>query len=542
MKMKKEQLPLITMLSAIALILATGILGYLLPHIPLAWQITGGLAVLTTIGYVVLDRKYYATALGKRTTQYGLNSIFMSFIAVAVVVMLNYIVAQHDIKKDFTKNKSHTLSDQSVKVVQGLKQEVRLRAFVAPQQQAEFDNLLNKYTYHSKMLKKDYIDVDKEPMAVQKYGIKQPGTVIVETDKRSARVDNLFGGSDDPKVEEKITNAIISVDKGEKKKVYFLTGHGERLATDSGKEGYSEMKESMESSRYQVEELLLVDKDKVPTDAEVLIVAGPKSDFMDHELKLLEEYLMRGGKMLFMVEPTSTPTAKAFLAKFGADWKPKKTVVEMNRLQQLAGGSPLTPIVNTYSTGNEITAEIKQMSIFPIASPVEKMATTPSGYKVDSLFSTTNRSLEVELKGNEVKPNEKTDRKGPLSLALAVSGKAPNAAKPAAPEEKKEEKKEGEKKEADNKDPEFRLVIVGDSDFGANQVRRFGVNADLFQNMVSWLAKEEDLISIRPKPTNTSEFEITEERFRVVHLASVWILPPLMLLSGLGVWFKRRRK
>lgn len=539
--MKKEQLPLITMLVAIALILATGILAYLLPHVALAWQITGGLALATTIGYVFLDRKYYATALGKRTTQYGLNSVFMSIIAIGVVIMLNYIAAQHDIKKDFTKNKSHTLSDQSIKVVSNLKQEVRLRAFVAPQQQQEFDNLLDKYTYHSKMLKKDYIDVDKEPMAVQKYGIKQPGTVIVETDKRSARVDNLFGGSDDPKVEEKLTNAIISVDKGEKKKVYFLTGHGERLATDSGKEGYSEMKESMESSRYQVEELLLVDKDKVPADCEVLIVAGPKSDFMEQEIKLLEEYLLRGGKMLFMVEPTSTPTAKAFLAKFGADWKPKKTVVEMNRLQQLAGGSPLTPIVSSYSTGNEITQEIKQMSIFPIATPVEKLATTPAGYKVDSLFSTTNRSLEVELKGNEVKPNEKTDRKGPLSLALAVSGKAPNAVKPPS-EEKKEEPKKDEKKEADNKDPEFRLVIVGDSDFGANQVRRFGVNADLFQNMLSWLAKEEDLISIRPRATNTSEFEITEERFRVVHLASVWILPPLMLLSGLGVWFKRRRK
>ncbi len=537
--MKKEQLPLVTMLVAVVLVLATGITAYLLPHVPLVWQITGGLAAFTAASYFFLDRKFYTTALSKRTTQYGLNSILLSLIGIGVIVMLNVIIAQYDVKKDFTKNKIHTLSDQSVKVVSGLKQEVRLRAFVTPQQQPEFDNLMEKYTYFSKMLKKDYIDVDKEPMAVQKYGIKQPGTIIVETDTRSSRIDNLSGGSDDPKVEEKITNAIISVTKGDKKKIYFLSGHGERLATDSGKEGYSEMKETLENSRYQVEELLLVDKDKVPADCEILIVAGPKSDFMEHELKLLEGYVLGGGKLLFMVEPTSSLALKPFLAKFGADWKPKKTVVELNPLQRMAGGSPLTPVVTSYAANNEITQEIKQASIFLISTPIEKLATLPAGYKVDSLFSTTTKSLEVEVKGNEVKPNEKTDRKGPLSLALAISGKITTAAP--KPEAKKDDKKE-DKKEEEKKDPEFRMVVVGDSDFASNQVRRFGVNTDLFQNMLSWLAKEEDLISIRPRAANTSEWEITEERFRLVNLASVWIMPPLMLLSGLGVWFKRRRR
>lgn len=525
------------MLVAIVLMLATGITSYLLPHVPLAWQILGGLALIAAGAYLWLDRSFYVHALAKRTTQYGLNSILMSVIALGVLLMINFIAAQHDVKKDFTKDKLHTLSEQSIKVLQGLKSEVKLRAFVSPNQVQEFDSILEKYTYHSKLLKKDFIDVDKEPLAVQKYNIKQPGVVIVETENRSARVDNLFG-ADDPKVEEKITNAIISVAKGDKKKIYFISGHGERLASDSGREGYSEMKESLESSRYKVEELMLVDKDKVPADAEILIMAGPKSDLMDHEVKLLEAFVLAGGKLLVMVEPTSSATIKPLLAKFGADWKPKKTVLETNRLQQLAGGNPLTPIVTSYSASHEITKDAKQMSIFPIAAPVEKTATPPAGYKVESLFSTSARSLEVDLQGDKVKVNEKTDRKGPISLAIAVSGKAVKAAekKPEAKDAKKDDKKEEEK------DPEFRLVVVGDADFGANGVKKFGLNADLFQNMMSWLSHEEDLISIRPKPTNTSEFEITEERFRVIHLASVWLMPPLMFLSGIAMWFMRRRK
>jgi ABC-type uncharacterized transport system involved in gliding motility auxiliary subunit len=236
------------------------------------------------------------------------------------------------------------------------------------------------------------------------------------------------------------------------------------------------------------------------------------------------------------VEPNGTPSLKPFLAKFGIEWKPKKVVFEQNRLQQLAGGNQLTPIVTTYTPGHDITQDAKQMTLFAIATPLEKSTTPPAGYKVDNLFSTSPRSLEAEMSGDKVNVNEKTARKGPLSLALAISGKVATA----STDKKTDAKKEGDKEK--DKDQEFRIVAVGDSDFGANQLRRFGMNSDLFQNMVSWLSKDEDLISIRPKATNTSEWEITEERFRIINLASVWVMPPLMFLSGIGVWLSRRRK
>lgn len=536
--MKKGNLPLVLLLSAAVLAIFTAMSAYLLGHFPWVWQVSGGLGIVVTLAYFFIERKTIGSIFSKRTTQYGLNSLIMSLVVFGIVIMLNYIASLHDIKKDFTKNKLHTLSDQSVKVLRGLKQEVKLRAFVGPQQMAEFDQIIDKYTYESKLLKKDYIDVDKEPMAVEKYKIKQPGTIIVESESRSARVDNIMG-PDDPKVEEKITNAIISVSKGEKKKIYFTTGHGERLTTDTGREGFSQIKEALESSRYKVEELLLADKDRIPADAEVVVVAGPKSDFMEHELKHLEGYLKIGGKVLFMVEPNATPTVKNFLASFGANWTPKKTVLETNRLQQLAGGNPLTPIVTSYSTSHEITQEAKQMTIFPIAAPVEKAQTPPAGAKVESLFSTSTKSIEVDYK-ERISVNEAKDRKGPISLAVAVSGKVEKQTPPKPADEAKKE--DPSKKDEEAKDQEYRLVVVGDADFAANGVRGFGINSDLFQNMMSWLAKEEDLISIRPRPTDASEFEITEERFRIIYMASVWILPPLMLISGIFMWFTRRRK
>ena len=153
-------------------------------------------------------------------------------------------------------------------------------------------------------------------------------------------------------------------------------------------------------------ELNLLEKDSVPTDADIVIDAGPKSEFIPAELRSLDAYLTKGGKLMMMLEPDSPEILKGYVAKYGADWHAKKAILETNRLQQMAGGNPLTPIVTTYDTGSEITRDMRGMSIFPIATPVEK-GTAPAGGTVASLFSTSSRSLEVALQGDKVVVNEK---------------------------------------------------------------------------------------------------------------------------------------
>ena len=533
---------LLSILASAALI--SGSSAYLASHLPLIWQISGGVSLFALGVFISKDYPMLVEIFSRKTTRYGLNSVLMSILFLAIMVVINLIAVEHDWKRDFTKNKIHTLSDESIKILKGLKDEIVMRAFVYPTQTQDYDAMFDKFTYHTKLLKKEYVDLDKEPMAVKTYNVKQAGTVIFESQARTSRVENLMG-SDDPKAEEKITNAIIQVAKGEKKKAYFISGHGERLVSESGREGYSEVKETLENSRYKVEELVLLDKEGMPPDADIVICAGPKADFMERELKLLEGYVLRGGHLMMLVEPNSPVSLKAFLAKFGADWKQKKTILETNPLQQMAGGNPLTPIVTVYDAGHDITRETRQLSIFPIASPVEKSATPPKDMTVTSLFSTSSRSLEVELQGDKVKIDQKTDRKGPLSLAVAISGKASQKK-----DEKQEAKKtvvgskaEPEKTEGteENKDSEFRMVVVGDADFASNSAKRFGVNSDLFQNMLSWLSKEEDLISIRPRSAEGGVLEVTEFRVRAIHACSVLFAPLVMFGLGMFVWIRRRR-
>lgn len=544
--MQRQTLSLLAALGALLAAIVCGLSAYLLGHYPLVWKVSGGIAIALALAYAVVEFQSFGQIFSRKTSRYGMNSILMGIIALAIVVVLNLIISEHDWKKDLTKNQLHSLSEESIKVLKNLKMEVTIRAFILPTQMQEFDAIFDKYAYYTKLLKKEYVDVDKDPLAVQRYSIKQAGILLVESKDRTARVENLHG-VDDPKLEEKITNAIIQVVKGNKRKIYFISGHGERLATDSGREGYSELRETMEAGRYKVEDLTLLEKEEVPDDADIVVCAGPKSELMKHELDMMETYIKRGGKTLFLLEPNSPASLKGLLVKYGIDWKPKMTVYEANRLQQLAGGNPLSPIVTSYDAGHEITQDLRQLTIFPIPSPVEKAANFPTNIRVTSLFSSSHRSLEVHLMGDKVKVDQAKDRKGPISLAVAASGKIEEGTRGGGlkPGEKKDQAKaepdKDEKKETGNKDTEFRLVAVGDADFASNGMRKFGVNSDLFQNILSWLAKEEDLIAIRSRPTDTSEFEITEERIRVINLASVVFAPFGMFIAGIMVWLKRRR-
>ncbi len=547
--MKNKNISIIVGVSALFLLVLSGVTAYLLPHLPLVWQLCVGLGVAGLVAYAVLEKESLKQLFSKRTTQYGLNSAFMSIVALVIAVVLNLIANEHDVKKDLTKNKVHTLSEQSVKILKAMKTEVRLRTFANPDQVQNFTKIFDKYTYHTNMIKPEFVDVDKEPTAVTKYKIKQAGTIVVESEARTVNVDNIYG-PDDPKVEEKLTNAIIQVAKGDKKKIYFLSGHGERLPSDTGKEGYSEMKDALENGRYKVEDLVLLDKEKVPADAEIIIIPAAKSEFMEHELKMLDSYVRLGGKMMIMLEPDSSANLKPFLEKFGLDWKRGDTILETNPLQRMAGGNPLTPIVMTYDATHQITQEAKQPTIYPVPTPIEKMAVLPAGVTVSPLFSTSNKSFQVNMKslegmkGGRIELDEKKNRKGPIGLAFAVTGKVDKKAEPFPTSLKDADAKEKEKlaENKPEKDPEFRMIVVGDSDFAGNSARRFGINADLFQNMLSWLAHEEDLIAVRPKAADSSEFNITEERAKVITLASVFFAPFGMFLAGIAVWFSRKRK
>lgn len=543
--MNNPILGMVLMVVTLLALIVAGVAAYMIPYAPLVWQIGLGVAGAAFIAYLAADRKSLGQMFSKKTTRFGLVALVTSTVALAIAVFSNMIVSNHDWRKDFTTNKIHSLSDQSVKVLGGLTNDVVFRAFIHPGMKTGFEEVFARYQYPSKHVKIEYVDIFRQIDLMKEYKITAPPTIIIEAGGRVSRVEGLQGPQD-PRIEEKLTNGIIKVLKGGQKKVYFLTGHTEKPLSKNTADALSSLKTLMEGSRFEVHEFnLLKPQDTIPKDAEIVVMAGPKSQFQPHELKLVEEYVAAGGKLMVMVDPDSSPELKPFLAKYGVEWTPKKVLFTLMPPRQIL----LEAIVETYEGGHEITKEFYDASVFSLASSVNKAKEVPTGLTATSLFSTPKAYFEQEVSGARFTP----DLKGGVearSLAVAVSGKVKSteAAKPEAKAEDKAHDHQGHnhgeeaKKDDEKKEKDFRLVVVGDSDFVANQGLPRGQNSNLFLNMMSWLANEEDLISIRPKPSDERNLNLTEDRLRIVLLATSIFMPLVAFSSAFVVRRSRRRR
>jgi ABC-type uncharacterized transport system involved in gliding motility auxiliary subunit len=82
--------------------------------------------------------------------------------------------------------------------------------------------------------------------------------------------------------------------------------------------------------------------------------------------------------------------------------------------------------------------------------------------------------------------------------------------------------------------------VLGSTDAGNNQFIGQLFNRDLFVNSADWLSGEENQISIRPRQLRSSRFRLTADQFTIVFILSVLLLPELLLIAGIVVWWERR--
>jgi len=85
-----------------------------------------------------------------------------------------------------------------------------------------------------------------------------------------------------------------------------------------------------------------------------------------------------------------------------------------------------------------------------------------------------------------------------------------------------------------------RMVVLGSADVIDNQYIANFFNRDLLVNSVNWLAGDEGGISIRPRALRASRFRLTVDQFQIVFALSVLLLPELLLIAGIAVWWSRR--
>jgi ABC-type uncharacterized transport system involved in gliding motility auxiliary subunit len=487
------------------------VLGVVLPFVRPDWGrfkwglvIAGGALVLLGLLARVDDLR---TRLGGRTVRYGANAAVMVVLALGVVVLVATLSQAHSWRYDLTTNKRFSLSPQTVQLLRGLTADVVAVAFFQSEQpnRRTAEDLLKRYAEASNgKFTWRMVDPDRDPNQARRYAIDAYGTVVLEAKERSEKIADAE--------EEKLTNGLVKLTREGRRVVYVVQGHGEHDLASTERGGFSDARAHMERANYEVKPLALAREGKVPDDAAVVVLAGPRGDLLPPELAALDAYLGRGGKALVMINPFQAEALRKHLVAWGIDVG-NNLVVEANPLGQLFGIGPEVPIVQDF-TAHPITRDLKGLTtLFPLTRTVTPAATPPAGTAVQPLAQTSAQSWgetdRAALERGQAKADA-DDPKGPLSVAaVATRDKA-------------------------------RLVVFGTSTLAANQFINVQANRDLFLNAVSWLAEEEDQIAIRPRDTRQTPVFLNAQQENGVRLLTLLVMPGLAAVAGVVAVIRRR--
>jgi ABC-type uncharacterized transport system involved in gliding motility auxiliary subunit len=507
------------MLWAAAFILAMGLLFARAVYPELVWlTAVVGVALIGVLGLLIQKN---AQALKGRSAAFGLNSAVTVMLVLGIVGVVNFLGYRYPQKLDLTQNKSHTLSDQTVKLVKGLQKPVKAVLFAKMQGKEQFRPLLENYKQlNPDKVELEYVDPDKEPTRAKQVGIKKYGTLQLVAGTHENKIE-------DP-TEEKLTNALIKVTKDKSPTLCAVTGHGEKSMSSTEADGYDTVKKSLQSQSYEVKDISLITdvKDgKIPASCDAIAILGPQKSFFPNEVKALREYLADGGRAIFALDINIKGGEMApELMPVLNEWNIKATqAMIVDPFSKMLGVDAAVPILATFNKEQPITKDFQIQCGFPFTRPIEDAGNAASGIKPVWLAQTTPKSFAVTdmkmLATGQVEMHEGKDRMGPLSAAMAVDGKLKDS------------------KASRN----TRLVVFGSSHFATNNYQRFGGNLDLFLNSVSWAMEDESMISIRAKEDAPGKVELSQKQGTVIFLLTVIVIPVLIAVGGIVIWVLRRR-
>ena len=453
--------------------------------------------------------------LKARQTKYVGYATLYILVVVAIVSTVNVLANRYDKTYDATSNKRYSLSEQTAKIVKGLKEDAKITYFDQGTRFERAKDQLDLYAKLSRRVHVDFIDVDKKPQLARAAGIKSYGTTMVEI---GAKRQEAKGTS-----EEDITGALIRALKNNARTVCFVSGSGEHQIDDTDRSGYSRLRDLLVKEEYNSKSISLLQKAEVPSECMVLVIAGPTGDYQQPAVAAIKKYVEEGGRALLLLDPplkmgrseiADNDALAGLLQSWGVTLD-KDLILDLNPIGQLAGLGPQVALVTHYER-HAIVNELKGSATgFPLVRSLDVKSTDKT--TVEKLFGSSESSLATsKLNSPEVDPNDPKNKKGPLTIAASGSYRT------------------------GRENSEGRFVVVGSSAWAANSFISFNGNRDLAMNVMNWLASDEDLISIRPKDHDDRRITMTRGQLNWVGITSLGLLPLGIVITGVSVWWRRR--
>lgn len=507
-------------------------------------------------------------------------------IVLGILILLNIVSVRIFGRIDATKNNLFTLSPASKDLVRGLDDKVTVKVYFTEDLPAPYNSNrrevldeLNEYKAYSRgNLQYEFIDPSgpKGESDAQQEGIAPVQVQVMNQDKfevKRAYMGLVFLYEDKKEVlpliqstatlEYDISSTLKRLTSKGMKKIGFLTG--------SGEPPLSELSHSQEllKKQYQISEVNISHGAPVPPDIAALVVMAPASKIFEPEKFRIDQYVMRGGKVAFLLNRVDAnlqarmgraldlgldDMLDAYGLKINADLVRDIQCANISIMQQQMGFSfqsqvpyPFLPAASNFSKGNTMVKDLQGI-IFYFISSIDTVNNAARDLKGEILIRTSKQSgrstgpffIDPMQRYTREEIGQSFGESG-IPLAAIVQGqfKSLYAGKPAPADTAA-----GSTPPPANpltSSPETRVVLVGDGDFVRDQFVGNRDNLTFFANMIDYLVDDAGLITIRTKEVATPPLEQVSDGTKKFVKYGNLILPPLLVV-GYGFFRWRLRK
>lgn len=463
----------------------------------------------------------------ERRFRYGGYATILTAVVLAILIIVNLVAGNLNWRIDLTKNQLFSLSDQTYKLLDSLKQDITITIFdESGKENPVTISIMDKYAARTKKVAIEYKDPVKYPALAQKYSTDgnpiAQGSIVVSSGSKFKLVNSydLVNYSTDASgqpipdtlaVEQRITSAIIFITSTDNPILYNLTGHEEdplpaQVLTQLGNENYT------------VKDLNLLVKSATLTPGSTLFVLSPKRDATNDEASQIKTFLSKGGKAVFLMDYLNIdlPNFQSIFNSYGINVK--KSVVVEGDASYSAGNNPifLVPDMTSHPIVDPLMSKNLAVLI-PIAQAIEINDLKKSSLTIDPLLKTSKDSwakVNPESKNIEKEPGDLT---GPFNVAVAISDRI-------------------------DMDNEARMVVVSNGLFIDPEYVPNGGNIDFMMNSVNWVANRQDAISIRAKSLEAGTLSMNDlERYALSGVVVI-VIPVVIAIYGVIVWLRRKRQ
>jgi ABC-type uncharacterized transport system involved in gliding motility auxiliary subunit len=389
-----------------------------------------------------------------RTQSLIQNSAF-AVLAVAIALLVVYVLKDSKIEWDMTQNKRNSLTQSTIDVLKKIQGPLQVTAYATPQDavigdlQRQIQDFIASYQRIKPDITLAFIDPREQPKQTAEAGVRTNGELVIEYEKRRQHLTNFS--------ESEMANLLMRLVRNKERLVMFVDGHGERKLNGQANHDLGEFGRQIENKGFRVNSVNLAVAPEVPDNVATLVITHPQVEYLPGEVEKIQRFLDKGGALLWLLDQEPLRGLQPIADNLGLNLTPGVVVDPEAAALRI---QPTVAISSNYGF-HAITENFQLNTAFPFARSI---ASNPENktWRFTPLVEVSPRGwVESDVGSKTYTFDAKRDVHGPVVIAAAF--------------------------ERTIKEKKQRVVVVGTGHFLANTYLGSGGNLDFGVNILNWL-------------------------------------------------------